>query len=73
MLPNYEWALVPQAKITAYLLAFNHEDGRGKARFFMHFGFTVEHWEILAEALLAHAATHMKSPKLNPPHLACAM
>lgn len=24
----------------------------------LHFGFTVEHWEILAEALLAHAATH---------------
>jgi len=64
-LPNYEQALVPQAKITAYLLSLNHEDGRSKARFFMSFGFTVEQWQTLAEALLAHAAAH-EITKIEP-------
>ena len=64
-LPNYERALVPQAKITAYLLSLNHEDGRSKARFFMSFGFAVEQWQTLAEALLAHAAAH-EVAKIEP-------
>ncbi len=57
-LPNLEQALVPQAKITDYLLSTTHEDGKHKAAFFMQFGFTVESWETLAKALLDHAAKH---------------
>jgi hypothetical protein len=57
-LPNYEQAVVPQAKIVEYLLSLNHEDGRSKARFFLSFGFRIEQWEVLASALLAHAANH---------------
>lgn len=57
-LPNYEKAIVPQAKITDYLLSLSHQDGRSKAKFFLSFDFSIEFWEILAEALLRHAADH---------------
>lgn len=39
-LPNAESAVVEDRKITEYLLCKSHEDGRGKANFFMQFGFT---------------------------------
>jgi hypothetical protein len=55
-LPNLEQAIVPPEKITDYLLSITHEDGKHKAAFFMGFGFTVESWEELAEALIDHAA-----------------
>jgi hypothetical protein len=57
-LPNYESAIVPEAKITRYLLSLTHLDGSSKAKFFIQFGFTVERWEQLALALLNHAADH---------------
>ena len=56
-LPNAENAYVEQAKIVDYLLAPEHPEGTGKAKFFAHFGFTVDAWERLAEALLVHAHT----------------
>ena len=34
-LPNYENAVVSEAKITGYLLSTKHRDGRSKAEFFM--------------------------------------
>ena len=50
---------MPEAKIVKYLLNFEHTaGGKDKAIFFMRFGFTIERWEILARALLAHAAAH---------------
>ena len=57
-LPNHEGAIVPRAKIVEYLLSSTHREGRGKARFFTRFGFSVDSWETLAEALLHHAADH---------------
>ena len=58
-LPYVENAYVPEAKIVEYLLNLEHKDGGGdKAVFFMRFGFTIEEWQILASALLAHAAAH---------------
>ena len=32
--------------------------GRSKARFFRRFGFTLEHWQDFADALLVHGRTH---------------
>jgi hypothetical protein len=49
---------VPETKIVDYLLSLTHPVGRNKAIFFIQFGFAIERWEILAEALLAHAAEH---------------
>ncbi|MGE0132790.1 MAG: DUF6883 domain-containing protein [Blastocatellales bacterium] len=55
-LPSLENAQIPQAKITDYLLSFTHRDGRHKAAYFTRFGFSADNWEIMAAALLQHAA-----------------
>jgi len=57
-LPNLEAAMVPEEKITGYLLSATHREGRHKAAFFLGFGFGVESWQALAAALLKHAADH---------------
>ena len=58
-LPHLENAYVPEAKIVKYLLNIEHKQGgKDKAVFFIRFGFTIEAWEILAQALLAHAIAH---------------
>lgn len=67
-LPNLDQAIVPQAKITDYLLSVTHEDGKNKAAFFMEFGFTAESWETLAEALIDHAAKHDVAKIVNTPY-----
>ncbi|MSU51019.1 MAG: hypothetical protein EXS37_18335 [Opitutus sp.] len=54
-LPNAHLAVVPQKKIIGYLLNPAHPVGGSKAAFFMRFGFTVEEWSRLAEALLQEA------------------
>lgn len=51
LLPDAENARIDRAKITDYLLNLVHPDGRGKAIFFMRFGFRIEDWEMLAAAL----------------------
>lgn len=57
-LPNHEEAVVPEEKVTLYLLNLQHPKGRGKAKFFMQFGFSVAQWKQLADALLDHAQSH---------------
>ena len=57
-LPNAERAVVPQPKITGYLLSLSHRDGRSKAAFFLRFGFSANVWQELAEALRQHAIAH---------------
>ena len=54
-LPNCELATVPEEKITRYLLNPAHPAGGSKAVFFLRFGFKIEEWRLLAEALLRHA------------------
>jgi len=57
-LPNAEHATVAPEKITAYLLVPEHPDNRGKAAFFSRYGFTMDAWERLAAALLAHGRAY---------------
>jgi hypothetical protein len=52
-IPSHLNLRVDQAKVTEYLLS--HSNGRGKAAFFLGFGFRVEAWEVVAEALKQHA------------------
>lgn len=54
-LGNAHLARVDRAKIVDYLLSASHPDGRGKAAFFIAFGFSSRRWELLRDALLAHA------------------
>lgn len=57
-LPSGERTVVPQQKITEYLLSLSHREGRGKAAFFTRFGFSVDVWRELATALRQHAVGH---------------
>jgi hypothetical protein len=57
-LPNAGQAVVAEDKIVRYLLNEAHPRGKDKAAFFSRFGFSVAKWEVLAAALLAHAAAH---------------
>jgi len=56
-LPNPDRLRVDSEKVVAYLLSPSHPHGRGKASFFVRFGFRVEDWELLAEALCTHGAS----------------
>ena len=57
-LPNAINAYAERSKIIDYLLAFDHPEGGSKAEFFTRFGFTADTWQVLADALIAHARTH---------------
>jgi hypothetical protein len=57
-LPNPDELLVEREKIADYLLNRAHRYGASKARFFTEFGFRIEEWERLAEALREHGRTH---------------
>jgi hypothetical protein len=67
-LPNVEKAEVPKSKVVNYLLDLTNENGKTKARFFLAFGFTIEAWEAMAQALKHHAISHevMKSGERPP-------
>jgi hypothetical protein len=54
-LPHAELATVPEEKVTRYLLNPAHPAGGSKATFFLRFGFKIEEWHFLSEALLRHA------------------
>jgi hypothetical protein len=53
-LPNSHSAIVPERKVTLYLLNPAHPAGGSKAKFFAQFGFKITEWEKLSEALLLH-------------------
>lgn len=57
-LPNFEHAYVPPEKLTGYLLNLSHEEGHGKAQFFIYFGFSMAQWRELEHALILHAHTY---------------
>ena len=57
-LPNAQQARIEREKITNYLLSTNNLDGQSKAKFFSQFGFSIEQWQILADALRDHGASH---------------
>jgi len=51
-LPFADKAHVDESKVTDYLL--NPAKSRGKAGFFLRFGFTPENWQAMARALADH-------------------
>jgi len=57
-LPNVESAYISPQKITSYLLNLDHDEGHGKAQFFLGMGFTNKQWEVLAQQLIRHANEH---------------
>ena len=57
-LPDAENARVEPAKILDYLLSTNNEDGEGKAKFFIRYGFSRERWQDFSYALRRHGQSH---------------
>lgn len=55
-LPNALQAQVTREKVVDYLLCAEHPDGGSKARFFQHFGFSLDNWSVLAETLRQHGS-----------------
>jgi len=53
-LPNAQAAEVPDAKVRSYLLDPTHPGNGGKAVFFNAFGFTLQNWTSLRDALKKH-------------------
>ena len=66
-LPNAAQARVDREKITEYLLCASHPDGRSKAEFFARFGFRVDDWGLLAEALRVHGRRHSVVEQVDSP------
>ena len=54
-LPHLDRAVVPEAKIVNYLLSARHSGGRAKAQFLAGFGFHAGEWQVLRDAIVAHA------------------
>ena len=54
-LPNAERVIVPEPKLTRYLLNPGHPAGGSKAVFFLRFGFSIGEWQRLAAGLRQHA------------------
>ena len=66
-LPYIENAIVPEPKITQYLLNAEHPRGKDKAAFFTRFGFSMAQWEVLRDTLLSHAMEHEVSGTVDTP------
>ncbi|MFC5412377.1 DUF6883 domain-containing protein [Larkinella bovis] len=56
-LPNCEKARIDDSKLYQYLLNPTHPDGKSKARFFEHIGYTLDKGEQLRTDLLRLACT----------------
>jgi hypothetical protein len=67
-LPNVEHLQVDREKVVGYLLAHSHPDGQAKAEFFRRFGFRLEQWDVLAEALRKHGKTYHITKTVESPH-----
>jgi len=57
-LPNADAAFVEEEKVRGYLLNSEHRYGASKAKFFEEFGFTLQDWEMLANALHERGQQH---------------
>jgi hypothetical protein len=56
--PNASGAIVAPAKVQTFLLNESHAGNRGRAEFFLLFGFNAARWEALCDALVAHVAAN---------------
>jgi Domain of unknown function (DUF6883) len=57
-LPHADRLEIAKAKVAQYLLSSTHRAGKGKAEFFIAYGFTASAWEELATALRHHTKEH---------------
>ena len=67
-LPNGEQSRVDREKVKDYLLSVTHPESSGKAEFFRRFGFRLENWVVLANALREHGASHPVAKSVESPY-----
>jgi hypothetical protein len=67
-LPSASSSIVPERKITLYLLNPGHPAGGSKAVFFLRHGFSVNDWKQLAESLRKHAQDNAVVLTEETPH-----
>ncbi|MDD5199601.1 MAG: hypothetical protein PHC88_07330 [Terrimicrobiaceae bacterium] len=67
-LQNADRAQVEPTKLTDYLLSLSHPDGKGKAKFFMQFGFAQAKPEQLEASLRSHGLTQPVVEVKNSEH-----
>jgi hypothetical protein len=67
-LPNADLAVVPERKVTHYLLNPGHPAGGSKAAFFIGFGYTAAEWQRLAASLLRLAHENEVVEMEQTPH-----
>lgn len=67
-LPNHWAAIIPDKKISGYLLSPTHPEGAPKAKFLESFGFSRANPSILTLALLAHAAVGTVVTRTTTPY-----
>ena len=67
-LPGAAEARVDSAKLTEYLLSLSHRDGRGKAKFFIQFGFSPDMPAQLEASLRKHGLTQPVVDKTSSEH-----
>lgn len=67
-LPNGDRAVVPPAKLTAYLLSDTYTFGRSKAHVFRSVGFTPASADRLAQELLLFARSEENVAQVDSPH-----
>lgn len=66
-LPNGDQAIIPQDKLTAYLLDLDHIRGGSKAKLLVSLGYTATHWQQLANDLLHfHVESDVVEQKTSP-------
>jgi hypothetical protein len=66
-LPRYLDAILPEKKLTAYLLSETHPVGRTKARYFRALGYTERNLARLKEDLLSVAASSDVTEVISTP------
>lgn len=63
-----EAAIIPPAKMRAYLLDPEHPEGGGKAGFFLAMGFHPDRWQLLADAIREMIASTPATQRLESRH-----
>lgn len=53
-MPGADQAIVAPGKVRDFLLAPDHKDNKGRADFFVRFGFTPGQWAVLRASLATH-------------------
>jgi hypothetical protein len=67
-LPNAAAAHVAESKVRDYLLNSGHPQNGGKSAYFKAFGFAVEQWTMMRDALVEHATVNRLTGTSRSPH-----